>query len=222
MRKNHYPLADCPTMEERPANVTQRNLRCEATGEFRAPKKGEWYLSGAIIEGYKAPLDLSTPFHIARLIVWPDPERFALEAFVATVEATGGVMNIAVDDRPYLVPVADEQWADLADAYLAACKALDRLPKIDDSPNPFAIQPKSQKRQEEKPVSISDALLRERCAEQAPRILALLRHYVCVINTSDDTHPDFEDSCADTVQELWMREAETKLLLARLETGREP
>lgn len=38
------------------------------TGEKRCPKKGEWYLSGAIIEAYRAPNDLSTPFHIARLV----------------------------------------------------------------------------------------------------------------------------------------------------------
>jgi len=63
-----FPLADCPTMAERPAGVTRRNLRCEATGEFRAPKKGEWYLSGALPEGYKAPADLNAEYHIARLI----------------------------------------------------------------------------------------------------------------------------------------------------------
>jgi hypothetical protein len=63
-----YPLADYPTLEERPAAVTRRQLRCKATGEFRAPKKGEWYLSGAIPAGYKAPNDLSSPYHIARLV----------------------------------------------------------------------------------------------------------------------------------------------------------
>lgn len=36
------------------------------TGEFRAPRKGEWYLSGAIPEAYRAPNDLSTPYHILR------------------------------------------------------------------------------------------------------------------------------------------------------------
>lgn len=37
------------------------------TGEFRPPKKGEWYLSGAIVEAYKAPNDLDTPRHIAKI-----------------------------------------------------------------------------------------------------------------------------------------------------------
>lgn len=36
-----------------------------ATGEFREPKAGEWFLSGAIVEGYYAPNDLSTKYHIA-------------------------------------------------------------------------------------------------------------------------------------------------------------
>lgn len=38
------------------------------TGEKRCPRKGEWYLSGAVIEAYRAPNDLNTPYHIARLV----------------------------------------------------------------------------------------------------------------------------------------------------------
>jgi hypothetical protein len=75
----------------------------------------------------------------------------ALDAFITTIEATGGLMNIAEDDRPYLVPVADETWADLADAYLLACKAFNRLPKIDEAPNPFSIPPKAIARKEGQP-----------------------------------------------------------------------
>ena len=37
-----------------------------ATGEFRPPKAGEWYLSGAIIEAYKARADFTTACWIAR------------------------------------------------------------------------------------------------------------------------------------------------------------
>lgn len=40
----------------------------QATGEFRNPKRGEYYLSGAIVEAYRAPNDLSTPFWIARFV----------------------------------------------------------------------------------------------------------------------------------------------------------
>jgi len=39
-----------------------------ATEEFRPPKKGEWYLSGAIVEAYRAPFDFSLPYWIAKQI----------------------------------------------------------------------------------------------------------------------------------------------------------
>lgn len=39
------------------------------TTEFRAPKAGEWYLSGAEPLAYRAPNDLTTPFRIMRLAV---------------------------------------------------------------------------------------------------------------------------------------------------------
>lgn len=42
-----------------------RNKRYKATGEFRAPKRGEYYLSGAVIQAYRAPNDLSTEYWIA-------------------------------------------------------------------------------------------------------------------------------------------------------------
>lgn len=58
-----YPLADSP-----PKPYSRRNVRAKATGEKRPPLKGEWYLSGAIIEAYQAPNDLTTPFHIAKLV----------------------------------------------------------------------------------------------------------------------------------------------------------
>src|SRR5262245_49148980 len=71
--------------------------------------------------------------------------RSALEAFIGTVEATGGCIRpgpVAVgspgeevvafeDDRP--VPAGDESWPDLADAYLLACRALGREPVIRDA-----------------------------------------------------------------------------------------
>jgi hypothetical protein len=42
--------------------------RIESTGEYRNPKKGEWYLSGSIIEGHLAPSDLSFPYNIGELV----------------------------------------------------------------------------------------------------------------------------------------------------------
>ena len=45
------------------------------TEEFRPPRKGEWFLSGAIVQAYQAPDDLSTPYHIARLVRTETVER---------------------------------------------------------------------------------------------------------------------------------------------------
>jgi len=43
-------------------------VRARWTGERRPPRKGEWYLSGAVIEAWKTINDLSTPYHIAELV----------------------------------------------------------------------------------------------------------------------------------------------------------
>lgn len=69
-----YPLAD------RPAGILPgdiRNLRAAPTGEFRAPKAGEWYLSGAVVEAYRAATDLFTPYHIAQ-VAWVKVETRTL------------------------------------------------------------------------------------------------------------------------------------------------
>lgn len=44
-------------------------LKVKWTGEKRPPKKGEWFLSGAIVEGYRAPNDLSSSYLIGKLVV---------------------------------------------------------------------------------------------------------------------------------------------------------
>jgi hypothetical protein len=56
-----YPIAE-------PSHRFERNLRAERTGEMRKPRKGEWYLSGAIIEAYRAPNDLTVAYPIARIV----------------------------------------------------------------------------------------------------------------------------------------------------------
>ena len=38
------------------------------TGEKRNPIAGEWFLSGSIIEAYRAKLDMGDEFHIAKLV----------------------------------------------------------------------------------------------------------------------------------------------------------
>jgi hypothetical protein len=74
-----YPLADRLTLEEckrwgvrstlfPSLGFHESNVMAIWTDEKRPPKKGEWYLSGAPIDAYRAGADLSTEFHIARLV----------------------------------------------------------------------------------------------------------------------------------------------------------
>ena len=79
----YYRLTDQPTREEcdalnieRPRMVTWipptkdgRRLVAVRTSEFRKPRKGEWYLSGATPTAWRAPNDLSTKYRILRLAV---------------------------------------------------------------------------------------------------------------------------------------------------------
>jgi hypothetical protein len=51
-----------------PAGEGLRTRRFVRTGEFREPRAGEWYLSGAIPEAWRAPNALSTKFHILRQV----------------------------------------------------------------------------------------------------------------------------------------------------------
>lgn len=54
--------------------------------------------------------------------------REALRRLVDTIEATGGIV---LDDDGNYVPEADEDWVDLGEAYLAACKAIRIRPLVD-------------------------------------------------------------------------------------------
>jgi hypothetical protein len=70
--------------------------------------------------------------------------RSALEALIRTIEATGGCLRpgrrtinlggqeIVESESDLPVPAGDEEWADLADAYLLACRALGREPMLRD------------------------------------------------------------------------------------------
>jgi len=53
----------------------------------------------------------------------------ALHMLRDAIEATGGLIS----DEGHLVPKGDPEWADLADAYLEACKELGVKPMIDDN-----------------------------------------------------------------------------------------
>ena len=48
-----------------------------ASGEYRAPRKGEFYLSGAIVEAYQAPNDLPSAYWIAQRVPGPPREIHA-------------------------------------------------------------------------------------------------------------------------------------------------
>ena len=71
-----YELADYLSLKEREqfglkdgnSNLFSKVVKAVYTGQKRCPKKGEWYLSGAEVQAWKAPNDLSTVFHIAKLV----------------------------------------------------------------------------------------------------------------------------------------------------------
>jgi len=49
----------------------KHHIKAIATGEFRRAKKGEWYLSGAIVEAYawNSETPSQDKFHIAKLVL---------------------------------------------------------------------------------------------------------------------------------------------------------
>lgn len=77
-QRKTYPIKDYPGRAETERLGCKKltlsdmyslgSLRAVFTGEYRNPKAGEWFLSGAKIEAYLAKKDLSTPYHIARLV----------------------------------------------------------------------------------------------------------------------------------------------------------
>ena len=69
-----YPVRDCVTWADKKSLGGVRlspnqEIKAIATGEKRSPNKGEWYLSGSIVEAYKATNDLTTSFQIAKLCI---------------------------------------------------------------------------------------------------------------------------------------------------------
>lgn len=48
--------------------IVQRGVHAVTTGEKRTPLKGEWYLSGAIPEAYKAQGRMTGNYHICKLV----------------------------------------------------------------------------------------------------------------------------------------------------------
>ena len=79
-KRRTYPLGDTPTSAEtrgadfndRYAGSTihegSRSFKAVMIGRPRPPKKGEWYLSGAAPMAYRAPNDLTSSYHIMKLV----------------------------------------------------------------------------------------------------------------------------------------------------------
>lgn len=48
--------------------MPNRHIKAVMIGRIRPPLKGEWYLSGAVPLAYRAPNDLTTSYHIMKLV----------------------------------------------------------------------------------------------------------------------------------------------------------
>lgn len=75
--KKLYPVAtniimpaarEMSAVQKKFPGARYQDVRVKPIGEFRPPRKGEWYLSGAKPEGYVALNDLSTSYHIGELV----------------------------------------------------------------------------------------------------------------------------------------------------------
>lgn len=98
---------------------------------FRPTAKGEALAAiltaGANGDKMEKPKPKKRPTAAKRLAAM----EVALLQFIEAVEVTGGVQRI--DQAEGYVPVADIDWPgwlDLGEAYLSACKAMDRRPKV--------------------------------------------------------------------------------------------
>lgn len=65
MSRTFYPLGDRVPGSRMGDGKQYHGIR---TGEFRAPRAGEWYLSGAYPEAYRAKNDLDVQYHICEIV----------------------------------------------------------------------------------------------------------------------------------------------------------
>lgn len=65
----YFPLDDEPTAEDLSALGVEDavGVKAKATGEYRPPRKGKWFLSGSYVEAYRAENDLTAAYKIAQL-----------------------------------------------------------------------------------------------------------------------------------------------------------
>ena len=74
MNTTWYPIACCSCERQaltrlgvKPQEIL--DVQASRLGLFRPPRKGEWYLSGAVPEAYIATDDLSEAYHIVSVCV---------------------------------------------------------------------------------------------------------------------------------------------------------
>lgn len=79
-------------------SLAKRKQRYRATGEFRKPRAGEYYLSGAIITAYYTLFDLGTNYWIA---IETLPESKVPDVFIALLRA---VTQSRIRGNPYASP----------------------------------------------------------------------------------------------------------------------
>lgn len=84
-RKKLYKvnLADFMKKTKICETVRHKDVFAVFSGEHRPPKKGEWFLSGAVPEAYYAPNDLSTPYYIAKLVEVKRSEAIKVKRFLS-------------------------------------------------------------------------------------------------------------------------------------------
>jgi hypothetical protein len=68
VRGRIYPIAACFQHRVVARATGTGEPRAIWTGERRPPRKGEWYLSGAVIGAYRAPGHLRTAYDIAEIV----------------------------------------------------------------------------------------------------------------------------------------------------------
>jgi hypothetical protein len=83
-----------------PSEFLTGRIRYRATGEFRAPKAGEYFLSGAKIMAYRAPNDLSGKYWIAEPVPGSSTHNLPQE-FIDLLKAA---TQSRIKGNPYAVP----------------------------------------------------------------------------------------------------------------------
>ena len=75
-----YPLGDYHPERKIPiGGRIHGSVMAINSKQFRCPKKGEWFLSGAVPMAYKAPNDLNQEYYIATIVKVTEIIEYVLE-----------------------------------------------------------------------------------------------------------------------------------------------